>query len=166
MLLLLLFLLLLRGLLLLEKPFKHKNRILVNFPDLLGTWALLNPPGNNQIKAKGNLLAAEPDIKATPVLSGFSLLLFRGCVWGLESGEMEWRTEKQCCHHTNPFILLYDWRICECVKTHCLVMSGRRLRAQVRLCRIHPKHLCKGQKKIAQSQTKRSFTKSCLFFLL
>lgn len=138
----------------------------MNFPGLLGTWALYNPPCNNQIKAKENLLVAEPDIKTTSVLSGFSLLPFRGCMWGLESGEMEWRTEKRCCHHTNPFILLYDWWLGECVKTHCLVMSGRRLRAQVSLCRMHPKHLCKGQKIRSESDKKKFHQKLFIFSAL
>lgn len=154
----------LRGLLLLGQPFRNNNRILVNFPDLLGTWALFNPPANNQIKAKGSLLEGASDIKSTPVLSGFSLLPFRWCVWRLESGEMERRTEKRCCHHTNPFILLYDWWLCECVKTHCLVMSGRRLRAQVSLYAMHRKHLCKGQKTRSVGQKKKKFHQKLFVF--
>lgn len=116
------------------------------FPDLPCAWAPFNPPANNQIKIKRNLLGAELDFKPEPMRSGLSLPPFGWCVCRLEAAEMEERTEKRCRHHYNPFILLYDWRLCECVKTRRLGMPGRRWRAQVSSCRMHQKHLYRGRK--------------------
>lgn len=116
-------------------------------PDLLCAWAPFNPPANNQIKEKKKTCWRQ---SRTPTPNQcFLAFLFHpsdDVCWRLEAAEMDLRTEKRCCHRYNPFILLYDWRLCECVKTHRLGMPGRRWRAQVSLSRMHQKHLHRGQK--------------------
>lgn len=99
-----------------------------------------------RLKSKRNLPAEEPDSNCKQVLSGVSPPALRWCVSRLEAAEMDQRTEEPCCHRYDPFILLYDWRLCECVKTWLLGMPGRRWRAQVGLSRMHPKHHHRGQK--------------------
>lgn len=106
--------------------------------------SFFNPPANNQIKGQRNLLlpsalsTTESHISAVWFRPGSH---FRRCMWLWVAEGMAPGLERRCCHHTNRFILLYDWRLSDGLVAVIVsglrgVMSGRWLGAQVRRCRM------------------------------